>query len=234
MNELNEKLAARIKNIQDSNIVYSYFKNLELTQFSVGDYLVKRSRFGDKFQTETISSISKIPKKFKCIHVDEYGIRYIQAIGADGKDLPYIEALTNCTSEYSHFIIDPDYADHIILNADETFDPSSDKKKEKKERDAVTRANKKIAKFIKNPQEAEAFFMTLKPGDKIRWGRCIPDAASSMAHEVEKVEVNIDPINRQKRIVVTLANNNYRLISNTVYSEIFFTQEPYPYASNQD
>lgn len=171
-----------IKNQQDTSPVVRYFKTKDQLNFTVGDYLIKLNKRGDgdRWETETISHVSNQPKRFICIYEDEYGIKYIKPLTSMGKELPNIIQLTE-TSDWTRYEIDPDFAEHIIINGDDNdFDFSDKRKKDKALRDQITKKNKKISKKIQTVIEADSFLTGLKVGDKIWFGHSIPSAATSI------------------------------------------------------
>lgn len=139
-------LTDREKNViqyQQKNCpVVRFLQSKDKLSFSTGDYLIKLNRIYDRWVPEPVSNVSSVPKKFICIHEDQYGIRYIKPLSSTGIELSTIIPITEF-NEDSYYTIDPEYADHIILNGENNFNAAAQKKTEKQRRDLITRKNKK-------------------------------------------------------------------------------------------
>lgn len=168
-----------IKVQQDASTIVRFLRTKDSLGFGVGDYLIKVHKRGTpedpKWEPEVISGVSNQPKRFLCVHEDEYGIKYIKPLTSLGKELPYITPVTEM-NDWTRYQVDPEFAEHIILNDENEFDFSAKYKQDKARRDAITRKNKKIAKKINNIAEADKLLSSLSIGDKIWFGYSIPDA----------------------------------------------------------
>lgn len=174
-----------IKNQQDACPVVKFLRTKDQMNFTVGDYLIKvHKRFKDGvadefyWEPETISHVSSQPKRFICIHEDEYGIKYIKPLTSMGKELPNVIQLTEC-NDWIRYEVDPEFAEHIILSDEEGFDFSEKRKQDKARRDAITKKNTKISEKLRTVEQADALFASLKPGDKIWFGYTVPSTAES-------------------------------------------------------
>ncbi len=186
--ELTDEEKKFIKAQQDSSPVVKFFRTKNDINFSVGDFLIKVNRRNDeygghKWEPETISHVSAQPKRFVCIHEDEYGIKYLKPLTSMGKELPNVIQLTEA-NDWTRYVVDPEFAEHIILGEESEFDFSEKRKQDKARRDAITKKNKKIAERIRFIEQADALIVSLKPGSKIWFDYTIPGAAESEPWEV--------------------------------------------------
>ncbi len=112
------------------NQVHQYFDNIVPNDYKVGDYLIRKIMDTDdwsyhtkgKWRTVKVSPDSKANKKFKVVHIDQYGVPYCKHIKINGK-LGGIICMASMNFAESRFEPDPEHMDHIILDSDEEFDP---------------------------------------------------------------------------------------------------------------
>lgn len=146
--------------------------------FQVGDFVIKMNKnYQDKWKVETISHVSDIPKRFICIHEDEYGIKYLKQLTSMGDELPLIIQLTDI-NEWTRYQVDPEYAEHIMLSDGEDFTFADKRKEEKARREQITRKNKKISTKTNDLDLIDQIFKDLKSGDKFWFSYNIPEAVS--------------------------------------------------------
>lgn len=228
--ELTEEDIKIIKSHQECSPVVKFLKNKSKFNFTVGDYLIKLNKsHDDKWEIEKISGISSQSKRFICIHEDEYGIKYIKPLTSLGTELPYINQLTD-VSDWTRYEVDPEYAEHIILDGESDFDFSSQRKAELSRRNAITRKNKKISEKINSAEQAEAFIRSRKPGDKVWLGWNIPEAASSEPMTFHALaEIKNWNTKEQGAQFLYKNGNTYSMSFNSMVGSIVFVVEPYSY-----
>lgn len=195
--DLSQKEINTIQHLQNQNPVVKFLRTKDQLNFTVGDFLVRRVRDysvpGQEvaWKIETVSDVSNVPKRFRCIHEDEYGIKYIKPLTSRGEMLPNIMMLTEVEA-FQHYQVDPEYAMHMILGDGEEFDWAEQKKKERQNRERITRLNKKLVVPTKSLSEADAMVSQLKPGDKMWLGHTIPSAVESepkIVKSTKKIEL---------------------------------------------
>ena len=74
------------------NPVHQYFDNVIPYDFKVGDFLIRKIRGMDvhgnilsPWRNVKIHPKSQVNKKFKIVHIDEYGVPYVKHIMVSGK-----------------------------------------------------------------------------------------------------------------------------------------------------
>lgn len=235
--EPSEKDLKSIKLIQNNNQTYQFLKNKQNFNFTAGDFLIKLNKRADKWEVETVSNISQVPKRYLCVYEDEFGIKYIRQLTSKGDVLPHITPLTEW-SNWTRYEIDPEFAEHIILNGEEEFDFAAQKKKEKSRRDKITRKNKKLVVNFANIQAVDKFLLGLKPGDNIWFGHTIPDTVGSK-YEVVAVDPNKrgNTWGRDRAVTVSIAlktleksySHTVEFKSEDIMRGILIASEPHPY-----
>jgi hypothetical protein len=119
--------------IKDDNFAYEAVQNgLErANRLKLGDYVVAFSYYKNEFDLDTkpILRINrlKMPVKFQVTYVSDINIPYVQRLNPKGQ--PYGDLLStidfySCKDdEIVYYEVDPDYADAIIFQNSENFDP---------------------------------------------------------------------------------------------------------------
>jgi hypothetical protein len=148
-------------------------------QFKVGDYLiaryVNRSDDDGSFKLGKIvkSSSYSTPEKFVVVHTSSTGIPFYKQLDVNGKVTGimycciYNDSDINFDSSGWYMELDPDYADAIILDSKEGFNPSAQKKQKVLLYKEITKYNKDNKVNTYDDVELEKFLHTLKPGDII-------------------------------------------------------------------
>lgn len=152
-----------------------HIRNLSFYKFSIGDVLVRQSRRyidGDRYEWKTDIAGCNLPYKYVYVFENDLGVGYIRRLSVNGSK--FVErpmCVTEFDPDQTQFIVDPEYADHLMLaSEDEAFDTKSRYAEAKKKREKIHRQNKKLA--MKFPDEAAVaeWMKTLKIGDQIWWG----------------------------------------------------------------
>lgn len=224
--ELTDDDKKTIKSQQDNSPAVRFLRTKDNFNFSVGDFLIKVHKSVDgKWEPETISHVSDQPKRFVCIHEDEYGIKYIKPLTSLGKEIPYITQLTE-VSEWTRYTVDPEFAEHIILDGENNFDFSEKRKQDKARREATTRKNKKICVRIWN-DTIEGVLASLKPGDKVWIGYQIPKAAESEPLIIKELKKETEWNKTFIRIYFANSHETYK--SDELFGHVIFRTEPFKY-----
>lgn len=234
--QISDKDLKQIQNIQNHNATYQFLKNKNQFNFTAGDFLIKLNKRGDKWEVENVSSVSQVPKRYLCVYEDEFGIKYIRQLTSKGDVLPHITPLTEW-SNWTRYEIDPEFAEHIILNGEEEFDFAAQKRKEKSRRDRITRKNKKLVVAFKDMEAVDNFIKCKQPGDFLWIGYTIPDAANSkfevldIAESKEVFSWNGERSTTFSIRVKNVANQHtHNISSEELFRSIVIDVEPHPYA----
>lgn len=149
-------LSNQDKNVIDwhkqHNPVIKFIRNKNAISFQPGDILIKEERMGDTWNVVCVSPRSQVAKKYMFMHEDEYGVGYVKQLKA-GTD-EYVHNIT-CLASVDHdrvrFQVDPEYATHIIINGEGTYDHSVEYKLSKERSEKVRQDNTKL---MVKPQHA--------------------------------------------------------------------------------
>lgn len=154
-----------------------HLRNLSFYKFSIGDVLIREEKYHkhnglDEYEWKTKLADCGIPNKYVYIFENELGVGYIRRLSVNGRkfvDTPL------CTTEFdpdqTRFVLDPEYADHMLLSdAEAEFDAKSRYDEIKKKREQVNRKNKKIALQFADEAAVIAWMNTLKVGDQLWFG----------------------------------------------------------------
>lgn len=162
---------SEIANALENNHTKMWLQIKSELKFEVGDVLVKlfkrydRETSTTKWITENIQSDFKMPQRYVYVHEDENGIGFIKPLrisdGTLGKDLL---CLTDFDYRETRFQVDPEYAEHMLLDAE--FDITAIRKKANEGRKVVIKMNRKLGVKPKNLGDWNNFFESLKTGDK--------------------------------------------------------------------
>jgi hypothetical protein len=167
--------------------VLIYLRNQDETKFNVGDILIKMCPHGDKWLPERASSIGDTPKKYLYAFENELGIGYVKQFKQDGRLADTVYCMTTFDSRYAKFVLDPEYADHIILGEGEDFKPVNSFKEKKKFRDKAIANTKKLL-IDKEPGSILAWINQLEIDDEFYCGYNVPDMIDQKYKVVSFVE----------------------------------------------
>jgi len=174
-----------------SDPVLIFLRNQDDQQFNVGDILIRMWRYGDsEWKPEVISSTTDAPKKYLYAFQNELGIGYIKSFKTNGQLSEVSQCITQLINNNSRFILDPEYADHLILGAGEEFKPTNSFKEKKKFRDKAIANTKKLL-IPKDINSITTWFNNLKVGDVFYYGYSIPDMVGSQYKVIEMEDVKI-------------------------------------------
>lgn len=179
-----------IEHTIDTNPAYDWLRVKDRCQFVVGDIVIKMmhdydyDKDKDFIRPETVSHVNKAARKYKVVHVDQYGVPWLKVLKANGGMGTEMICAPNISPSY--FAPDPDYADHVILSEEGAeFDPIEAAKKRRAERREIAKQNKKNRKIFTTVDEVSAFLRDLKRGETF-WAapRGCDEQASQIEHRV--------------------------------------------------
>jgi hypothetical protein len=138
----------------------------KISQFKVGDFLVRYMhdyKGNKKLQTNSYG----VPIKFTVVYVSSAGVPYVKQLNAKGKVYGDITDVVGDLSDDhpDDFELDPDFADALILDDKEGFDPVVTQRLKKQRRDEITKHNKQHRIKLNNVLEAAHFINSMKVGD---------------------------------------------------------------------
>lgn len=169
--ELSEKEKKRLDHAMENNPIRRYLANRENLNFELGDVLIKTHKRIDystkveSWQPETVSSENKMAQRYVFIAKDEFGIGYVKQLKVStGKLGEEIYCLADYDYASVRFMVDPEYAELLFLDAD--FDIKEVHKKSLEARKIITKMNRKTGTKPKSLKEFNDFFSKLKVGDK--------------------------------------------------------------------
>lgn len=167
--ELKPDEQKQLNSAVNSNQVRKWLKVRDTLKFEVGDVLIKLfRRYEDsdkiKWVPENIASNTKMPQRYVYIFEDEEGIGYFKKLllsnGTLGKEL---FSITDFDFESTRFEVDPEYAEHTLLDAE--FDIKELRKKALEGRKIATKMNRKMGKKLSTLKEINDFLEQFKVGD---------------------------------------------------------------------
>ncbi len=184
--KLTDKDKKRIAQLQTNSPVVKYVRYARENKFNVGDILIEqnsyRSRHSEtEWTTKNVSSVASIPKKFVYVYEDDHGVGFIKQIKSNGRGLcDGVICLAETNLDNTRFIVDPEYADHIIIQGDvEGYDPAAAIKEDRAKRLKIYKSNKKLAVKSDTWVDVAIIAAQLKVGDTIWCGYSIYDATDT-------------------------------------------------------
>lgn len=167
---IDTELQEQLNDAMESNSVRRWLKQKDEMKFEIGDVILKyflRTNYETKKQSwvaENINSDNKMAQRYVYIFEDEFGIGYLKQLrvgnGTLGKEL---YCLTDFDLIDTKFEVDPEYAEHVLLDAD--FDIKQIHKVSLAARKIITKMNRKIGQKPKTMQEFNDCFDKIKVGD---------------------------------------------------------------------
>lgn len=145
-------------------------------EFKIDDYLI--GFFIGNSKPQLIKSSAGVPFKYKVVHVDSNGIPYIKPLNKNGSPygalIPTVDldfnndfyALSTSVLNYIQYELDPDFVDHIILGAEESYDPSMKLRKAASLRKEINTHNAENKLQTKDIADMIKIFDTVKVGEK--------------------------------------------------------------------
>ena len=184
--------------------------------FNVGDYLI---RYSPNYERKLVldKTSYNTPRKFLVIHKDKLGLAYVKELNKLGKPMGGTldcVASDNGDEEYHvDYQLDPDYADAVILDSKEDFDPvSAHLERSKIFKDIAAHNKKTRVKTWGDTKEVSKFLSTLKIGDVLwtsntNWLKVeLVDTTPVLPAKQDKVVVLVFTTSKGKRRELTIWN----------------------------
>lgn len=162
------------------NGVMRYLKHMDSLQFNIGDILIKQEIKRDSLSGKDvwsnikISHASDVNRKFVYVFENELGVGYVKQLKADGSGFSEtgMMCMANVDHDHTRYVIDPDYADHLLLSdGEEGFDYAEAHRVQALKREQIAVHNKSILENTKNGEAVVTLLGKLKVGDTIWLGR---------------------------------------------------------------
>lgn len=151
------------------DVILRWIKDRELFRFNVGDVLIRQTKWGTEWKTETIG-VNETPVKYVYVFENELGIGYLKQLRSGGSGFAKtLLCVTELDPARSRLVLDPEYADHLIIG-DGEFDYSADYLNKKKYRAEAIKKNNQLALDTKNFKKLYEWFSNLKVGDEYWYG----------------------------------------------------------------
>lgn len=161
-----------------TNNVHRWFLAKDSLKFEIGDVLLKYIVRYDRdnldangepslrWYPENINSDAKMAQRYVYVYEDEFGIGYIKQLKVStGKLGVELFCLTDFNYEGTKFEVDPEYAEHTLLDAD--FNIKDIHKRSLEARKIIIKMNRKIGTKPQTLKQFNNFFSKLKAGDTV-------------------------------------------------------------------
>jgi len=174
------------------NPVIKFIRNKNAISFQPGDILIKEElQHDNSWKIVPVSAQSKVAKKYIFMFEDEYGVGYVKQLKAESNEYVHnIICLASIDHDRIRFQVDPEYATHILINGEGTYDHSVEYKLVKERREKVRTENLKLARNKSRGQDVESIFAGLNVGDKFWVGN---DMNGSDSEELEIMNKSTTP-----------------------------------------
>jgi hypothetical protein len=221
-----------------TNPIMKFLKHREELRFSVGDVLIKQTTrwvphgAEREWANETVSSVSNAPKKYVYVYENEFGIGYIRQLKADGSGFTtYWCCLANIDPDTTRFIVDPEYAEHLLLSENgDDYNYNAQFLQDKAKRTEILKHNKALLEDVSSPANTNDVLRKLVPGQTFWYGGDVYTASGS---EWTVISVKVKPLSaltqweRQSLdstatdwVEVTCSYNDKRGNANTTYTRV--------------
>jgi hypothetical protein len=193
----------------------------KVKQFKEGDYLVAFEDHRDysgrgNMVTKPLTNSYGATRKFQVVHIDSNGIPHAKEV--TNKD-NVAGALVSCLKGFASnhnidFVLDPDYAEAIILGMADEFDPNLIKKNLSSIHKEITDYNKGIKVNTRDRKQVIAFIDSLSVGSSY-W------TSTSTQYIVQ--DIAAIPRDKSNRVLpdvqfVVVKNNKGRIVKHSLWS----------------
>lgn len=187
--KLSKTDAERIKRQQERNSVHVFLRNKTKINFNVGDVLIRKTKEyypSEKIRVETVSPSSNAPKKFVCIHVDQFGVPFVKHMKVNGDLVDDIINVATMDLDRCWFEVDPEYVDGILLG--NSVDPLQKFNDDRERRKKIKEANRKLRQKTNSREDVLAIIDKLSIGS-IFWTSRQRDACIDIfEHKVIRIK----------------------------------------------
>jgi len=173
--QISKEELKKVTNLHKFSSSYFWLKSREWSNFNINDILVKMTirLWSDdidkrQYEPEVVSEKSKTPRKYKVVHIDEYGVPFLKCIKTNGKLGNELICVAELDPSYSFFKVDPDFVEHTILAEEgQEFNANDRLKEVKRQRRTIQKQNQKMRVKVSSIEEADEFLKQLKVNDKL-------------------------------------------------------------------
>ena len=146
----------------------------KVKQFQVGDYLIL---YVTRYEGESMAIRKNsygAPIKYKVVYCTKHGVPFVKRVNKRGKPIGDVSSCVGTLhtddfksydSQKFEFVLDPDYADSILLQ--DEYDPANLHRSKKDIWKAVTDHNKSCKVKTHNLKDVTTFFNTVNIGDTL-------------------------------------------------------------------
>jgi hypothetical protein len=162
---------AREKSDLETSPVMRFLLSKEQNKFNIGDILIKQTRINREAEwaTETVKGVGA-PKKYMYVFENKLKIGYIKQLRVDGTGFTSnLICVANFDPDFSRFIIDPEFATHMLIGEDK-FEYNEEYLAKKAYRGEAMKKNAAHLVNTRNPSKRLDWFEGLKVGDKFWYG----------------------------------------------------------------
>lgn len=164
---LTEGQQKRLEDLAKNNIVAKWMRVKDNLKFSIGDVLLMYTKTGyddNESWTPVKLSSGAEPQRYVYVYEDEFGIGYIKPLKVtDGGLGTETICLTDMNWNWQRLEVDPEYAEHMILDAE--FDIKKIHQKTLEKSKQVAKMNRKIGVRLESLKQKNEFFESLNIGD---------------------------------------------------------------------
>lgn len=162
-------------NTRDMLIIEEYEDDVEwaieivatANKFKVGDYVVQFVEDYDSNgnrQDYVFKNSYGLPHKYVCVYVNKYNMAHFKIVNNKGNPIGDPIAAGSRNRDGFWFELDPDYADHLILNGDEPYDPHQTTSKIVELRKEIIKHNSSVTLNTENEKAVANIVRSLKVG----------------------------------------------------------------------
>lgn len=218
-----QDIARETADLRQSPIM-RFLQNQEFFKFNIGDVVVKQTRIrrDGEWTTELVKGIGA-PKKYVYVFENTLGIGYIKQLRVDGSGFTSnLICVANFDPDYSRFILDPEYATHMLIG-DDAFQYNEEYLAKKKYRQDAMKTNAKNQINVRSAKARHNWFENLKLGDKFWYGNTHDEIGDN-----EYTITKIDDLPMSKAPAYTLTKMGTDVQYMHKYRTIQCTRKPQP------
>jgi hypothetical protein len=191
-------------------------------KFNVGDILIKQSKYGygDDSQWQTEKTRLGAPVKYLYAFENTVGVGYLKQLKVDGSGCTncMLVCVANLDPHTTRLMLDPEYADHLLLSGGEQFQYNKVHQEKKEFRKQAIEKNKKILIGSRNQAELIAWFHALQKGDEFYMAPSWDDLVKSKYKVSKIVDNKISSMPSHVRSSIEVPIDKYRTIEVAVLS----------------
>lgn len=140
------------------------------TLYNVGDILIAYYPGSEDCPKESIVTSLGFNKKYIVVYVNKFGVPYVKEMAVNGLPTGARMRMANPEEEGIHYELDPEYAEAIIMQEVDDYDPYAAHKQAAKEISDIDAYNKSIRLDTSTVKLVSALIASLKEGDILYQG----------------------------------------------------------------